>query len=475
MSPSSSTTGSIMGKLTRLLAVGSCLLGMAATLLGMGTTLLGMGAAMNTSTTRTYAAEDSAFPNAQIGYAPMTDNPEAGEATLRYLELRWREVEPEEGVYAWEAIERKYGLAALREQGIHLVLRFVCDVPGKESHLDIPDWLYAQTGDGSWYDTEYGKGYSPDYANETFRAAHRRVLGALAAFFGTDGFVSYVELGSLGHWGEWHIKSGEGLVPMPDETVRDEYAAAYLAAFPTAKLLMRRPFRFAAEQHLGLYNDMTGHEKDTEEWLGWIENGGWYGSEPHALVSMPAFWQDAPVGGEFTSSLSMRDLLERDLPRTLRLLEASHMSFLGPKTAQAAYAKGYDAVLRRLGYRLRVTELKLTPCADGVSAALTVANEGAAPFYWDWTVNLYGEDAAGNTLYTVPLPLSLPELMPGESQTVSVVLEGAEIRQLCGGRKKSLFRSQTHLTIGIVDPMTGRDAVRFAMKGKQKNGRMVLL
>ena len=137
MSPSSSTTGNTMGKLARLLAAGSCLL-------GLGAALLGMGTAMNTSKTRTYAAEDSAFPNAQIGYAPMTDDPEAGDATLRYLELRWREVEPEEGVYAWEAIEQKYGLAALREQGIHLVLRFVCDVPGKEPHLDIPDW---QTSD----------------------------------------------------------------------------------------------------------------------------------------------------------------------------------------------------------------------------------------------------------------------------------------------------------------------------------------
>ena len=107
-----------------------------------------------------------------------------------------------------------------------------------------------------------------------FRAAHRRVLYALAEFLGTDGFVSYGELGSLGHWGEWHIKSEDGLVAMPDETIRDEYAADYLAAFPTAKLLMRRPFRFAAEQSLGLYNDMTGEEQDTMEWLGWIAEGG---------------------------------------------------------------------------------------------------------------------------------------------------------------------------------------------------------
>ena len=136
----------------------------------------------STTKTRTYAADDSAFPNAQIGYAPMIDTAEAGDAALRYLELTWREAEPEEGVYAWEAISEKYDFASLREQGIHLVLRFVCDVPGQETHLDIPDWLYAQTKDGSWYDTDYGKGYSPNYANEVFRAAHHRVLYALAEF-----------------------------------------------------------------------------------------------------------------------------------------------------------------------------------------------------------------------------------------------------------------------------------------------------
>ena len=128
--------------------------------------------------------------------------------------------------------------------------------------MDIPDWLYAQTGDGSWYSTDYGKGYSPDYNNATFRAAHRRVLAALGEHFGTDGFVTYVELGSLGHWGEWHIKTGEGLVPMPGEAIRDEYVADYEAAFPTAKLLMRRPFNITAAHGLGVYNDMTGHGKD---------------------------------------------------------------------------------------------------------------------------------------------------------------------------------------------------------------------
>ena len=224
MSHSSSTTGSIMAELASLLAAGLFLLGMGGSMLKNAATQ-----------TRIYTPDESAFPNAQIGYAPMTDSAYAQDSLLRYVELRWREVEPQEGVYAWDALDAQYGFRDLRARGIHLVVRFVCDVPGQESHMDIPDWLYAQTGDGSWYSTDYGKGYSPDYNNATFRAAHRRVLAALGEHFGTDGFVTYVELGSLGHWGEWHIKTGEGLVPMPGEAIRDEYVADYEAAFPTAK------------------------------------------------------------------------------------------------------------------------------------------------------------------------------------------------------------------------------------------------
>ena len=90
------------------------------------------------------------------------------------------------------------------------------------------------------------------------------------------------------------------------------------------------------------------------------------------------------------------------------------------------------------------------------------------PFYWDWSTNLYLENAAGNTLRTLPLGLSLPELLPGQEQTVSVTLEGVRLSLSGknGGQK---------LTLGIVDPMTGRDAVRFAMKTKIRNGRAVLI
>ena len=87
-----------------------------------------------------------------------------------------------------------------------------CDEPGDEAHLDIPDWLYEQTGTGRWYDIAYGKGYAPDYTDPVFFAAHERLLRAVGERLGADGFVSYVELGSLGHWGEWHVKSGVQII-----------------------------------------------------------------------------------------------------------------------------------------------------------------------------------------------------------------------------------------------------------------------
>ena len=396
----------------------------------------------------------------------LDTGPDEPAVTLRYLGLTWRELEPEEGVYAWESIQQTCHLDALRQQGVHLVLRILCDEPGAEAHLDIPDWLYEKTGNGSWYDLSYGKGYSPDYADPAFFAAHAALLRAVGEWFGADGFVSYVELGSLGHWGEWHVKSGEGLVPLPEEAVRDRYMALYREAFPAAKLLVRRPFRGAAGQGFGLYNDMTGHAGDTAEWLGWIENGGWYEGDPAGLSPMPDVWQTAPIGGELTSRISMEQLLETGLDQTLSLVKGSHMSFLGPKTADAAYRTGYDAVLSALGYRLRVTEAAWRRVPGGMELTVTLANEGSAPFYWDWPVNLYAETAEGTTLETVPLGISLPELLPGQTRTAKVKLTALSA--------PFWEERDRRVTMGIVDPMTGRDAVRFAMQTAQENGRAVL-
>lgn len=130
-----------------------------------------------------------------------------------------------------------------RSEGKHLVLRFICDDPGDESHTDIPDWLYRETGkDGDWYDNDYGKGFAPDYSNTTMIRRHTQAVKAMGERWGSDPLISYIELGSLGHWGEWHVNYGAGIRRLPLEEVREQYVKVWPEAFPNAMILMRRPF-----------------------------------------------------------------------------------------------------------------------------------------------------------------------------------------------------------------------------------------
>lgn len=150
-----------------------------------------------------------------MGYAPCAWNAEVREdVSLLYMDITWAELEPEEGQYNWEGIEKENQLERWREEGKHIVLRFVCDVPGSETHMDIPEWLYEKTNHaGTWYDVSFGKGFAPDYNNEIFISCHQKAVEAMGEHLGQDGLISYIELGSLGHWGEWHVNYSVGIQP----------------------------------------------------------------------------------------------------------------------------------------------------------------------------------------------------------------------------------------------------------------------
>lgn len=109
------------------------------------------------------------------------DYPDAvGENTLVYIGMTWSDIEPQEGVYDFTTLINENQAQEYASQGKHAVFRLLCDVPGQEEHMDIPQWLYEKTRDGTFYDTSYGKGYSPNYANPDLIEAHGKVLQKIA-------------------------------------------------------------------------------------------------------------------------------------------------------------------------------------------------------------------------------------------------------------------------------------------------------
>ena len=410
------------------------------------------------------------FGNPLMGYAPSAWHEEVSEdISLLYMDITWAELEPKEGVYAWNAIEEENQTKRWKEEGRHMILRFVCDIPGDEKHMDIPKWLYEKTGeDGTWYDGEYGKGYSPDYNNEIFIEEHERAIKALGEHFGKDGLISYIELGSLGHWGEWHVNYSEGITRIPVEAVRNQYVIPWMEAFSGTAMLMRRPFHIAEDYGMGLYNDMTGYQESTQEWLTWIKEGGDYGQaeEEDALKAMPDFWKTAPSGGEFTSSVSMEQLLVTDLDQTVELIRKSHTTFLGPKYADIQYKEGYEEVLLNMGYRLWISEAVWKKEGEKDCLWLTWNNDGVAPFYQNWPVYLYLEDPSGKMAEKVTVNMLLSSVLPETRLITKTAFETQDV--------PALLENGYTLSVGAEDPMTEKPNIRLAMECIYQDGRNVL-
>lgn len=418
-----------------------------------------------------YGKSEEAFYNPMQGFAPNADYVEAvGDNSLVYVDITWRELEPSEGEYDFAAIKEENFLDKWRAEGKKAVFRFVCDVPSQEAHMDIPDWLYEKTGDGVFYDGAYGKGYSPDYNNDVFIEYHKKAIAALGKEYGQDSFFCFVELGSVGHWGEWHVKYDEGIKRIPEEEICRQYILPYIDAFPKAKLLMRRPFQSVSEFGMGVYNDMTGEPEATREWLSWIGEGTVYdeAAEPLTLPACPQIWEKAPVGGEFTSSLSMEEMLVDKWEQTAELLRESHMTFIGPKCPianreQVEFAKETEEVRKLIGYRYGVSEAKLSYDFFGEGAKLHIymQNNGTAPMYFDWPVCVYVYDENGAVVERMETDIALSKLAEGEGQWGKVTIAKAY----------SAEKEKRKIAVGIENPDTGVPEVHLDMAVEEEDLR----
>ena len=422
--------------------------------------------------------------NQTLKYLPVTDpyiNPLMGWApwatiekseqphSLVYADLTWREFEPQEGEFDFSNFETRNQFKRWTAEGKRVVFRFVLDKPGHEEHIDIPDWLLVKiNSDGDFYDFDYGKGFSPNYSNPILIDHHQKAIQALGLKYGQDGFFAYIELGSLGHWGEWHVNYGSGIKTMPLEAVRNMYVKHYVEAFPNTRLLMRRPFSIASQLNLGLFNDMTGDLAASETWLNWIDNGGEYTQtkEINAYTPMSEKWKTAPIGGEQTGSMSDYQLYDQNLDQTLQLLKESHTTFIGPGSPYkqkigGALQNGIDQVLSTIGYHLYIDQIimpRRVYMANKITIQFDLGNAGIAPMYYNWPVRFYLLNIDGTIASDYPADLDTRKILPGEisSYKITILLENI---------KNGVYS----IGFAILDPHTNQPAVKMAMENLRED------
>lgn len=385
-----------------------------------------------------------------MGLAPWADSDESMDldTTLVYVELKWSDWEPEEGIYNVDFVNKYYNLNFYKEDGRNVVFRFICDEPTDEEHLDIPNWLYTLIdGDGTWYDIEYGKGFSPNYNNTILIEKHAEAIAALGEYFGQDDFFIYVELGSLGHWGEWHVDYENGIIAIPDFSVREEYIEPYIRSFPNAMFLIRYPLIDAEKYGFGLYNDMTGDYDETLYWLSQMNGGIWEQTNLNEQAVSIDTWMKYPIGGEFASTHEDSHFLVTDYDLTLESIIDSHQSFIGPKIiideSETDYSRAMNEILKTIGYRYYVANVAVDfNDKESFTISCTMGNDGIAPIYQQYYVELSIIDDDGNEIWISDnIDTDLRELLPNEQMTFTCKVDRED------------FDDDTiyHLIISIVD------------------------
>ncbi|MCR4691978.1 MAG: DUF4832 domain-containing protein [Lachnospiraceae bacterium] len=382
-----------------------------------------------------FAPDNAVCDNPLMGFAPdATNESSAKESRLVYITLTWHDWEPKEGEFATDWLEKQCHIEEWKKEQKHAIIRFVCDVPENYDHRDIPEWLYKKTQSGTAYTNELGRGYSPNYADPVFLKYHEKALRKLAEYCNKDHFVSFVEMGSLGHMGTWKAYDGNGKDLMPDHETCMAYASLYSNSFTEARLLAAENYDFAVDGNIGVFGAEPGNKEATGEMIKRLTGQSGEEEENMTLKASPQFGFVSPVGGNLTGTVSMNELMGDGLGEMLADISAAHMTYVGPTVPGLVSKQGkvaFESVKRRLGYRIYVSRLKTQYnfADDKLQLTLSFKNAGNAGFYFDWPVKLHILDQDKNEIFWQGLDLDMRKLTEDrEEKATAYVPVTGEIR-----------------------------------------------
>lgn len=417
----------------------------------------------------------SVLNNPYMGWAPWASGgPYQQPHSLVYINVTWRELEPTKGNYDFNTLESENKFNYWAQNGKKIILRINMDYPASTSHKDIPDWLFNEIdGDGTWYNLDWGMGFSPNYDNTKLIAYHKALIEALGNRYNNNNLIPIIAVGSLGAWGEFHHKKDSTMsIPFPKESVSDQYVQPYIDNFSNKILVMRRPFQIAKDNGMGLFNDSFGSTSQTYNYFNDFINYGYNDyltGENHP--AMPDYWKTAPSGGEISSYPGNEYLQDSTVAASIQMLKDSHTSWLGPcspgfQPTGTSLQNNFDQMLTTMGYRYVVSsvshESSINAGSD-LNITMDWANKGVAPFYYNWPLELSLADAAGNIVSKVTSSKDIRTWLPGNiSITESINIPS------------SLPAGNYTLCVGIIDPDTGLPGIDLAISGRRADGRYSL-
>jgi hypothetical protein len=407
---------------------------------------------------------EDVLPNPFKGFAPWIGNANpVYETKLQQATFGWRDIEPQQGSYNWSLLERNWG--NISQTGKRVGFRVASEIPGSGQN-DTPQWLIDQGIEMRPYSIDGMQGEAPDWDDSLFLAAHRDFIMALGQRYDLDPRVAWIDIGSYGFWGEWHVWMNESLAAT--QATKQSILEHYFEAFPNKKKVIAFDDDFATKYVTdhggGIRNDCLGTD----------DSNDWYLSSLNRID--PALnervWKTAIITGEFCGSSAGATGGTTDrFDLNYEFIQQTHWSYIGSaggaiQPIDDQHRTNLDKLHKKLGYRfvLRTVQHEQSVSKGStVSVAITVENKGVAPFYFDWPLALYIISKDDVVVSKQNLETDIKTWLPGKHTAQELIDIPAEIV------------AATYLVkLAILDPDTDKPGIMFANTERDDEGRYLV-
>jgi len=382
--------------------------------------------------------------------------------TIAYWRVYWKFMEPEEGKYRWDMLDRV--LETARSRGQTLILRIAPYGTGAER--DVPHWYRAMVGtEEEWAYSNPVNKWMVDPEDERYALYFGGFIRALGLRYDGHPELEAVDLSIVGAWGEG---AGSELLTQP---TREALVNSYTDSFrktPLIALLMDKKTNMYANSQIPV-----GWRIDCIGDLGfWAEDqNGWthmYDFYPQEIINcrVEADWIKSPLSFEICGTfLRWRDSEGYDREDVKYIFDETlkwHMSSFNAKSSPVPeeWEDLVEEWLKRMGYRfvLRRFSYPRQVHPNGKLAFKSWwENKGVAPCYKDFTLAL--RLISGNDSIVLPTDAIIKEWLPGDNiYDYSLEVPG------------HVPADTYELQIAVVDRVNYEPRVNFAIEGRQEDG-----
>ncbi len=407
-----------------------------------------------------------------------------------YIRLAWAYLEPKEGQYDWEVIDRL--IEKWTAHGLGIAFRISCKETSTdriEQQFATPRWVMEAGAQGGYYRMGKATGpegpWEPVYDDPIFLAKLDRFLAAFAARYDRQPWLRYLDLGSIGDWGEGH--SWAGSRKECGFAARKQHVDLHLKHFKHAPLVVSDDMVYALSnpaerQALHQYVLANGISYRDDSIL---VNGYLEGLTHQFTVRSPTFFADAypltPTVFELEHYSAVKKLGNWDgrpnspvakfgkgktgpdyFRGALQLLHATYIGYHGDAREWLTDNPELTReLLNRCGYWLfpKSIELPKTLAAGAtVPLKLTMENRGVAPPYAPYELRVKLSGAGTNVVRL--LAKGCKSWLPGTPVTSTCQFS----------LPANLNSGSWAVAIGLFDLSAGKDRpVEFALKSAARD------